>query len=143
MADLLKTNEQVLLKLFKKFHHGQKNMSPDSAYAMVEKVNKVEGPQTGMSLKDFAYIYAMSKQVVVSESEQGLQYLRTKFLEMVEMIARTAVYKFDDSDMENLPLDQKISLLLDELFALIKMHRATDEAESDDSVSSGESEDEY
>ena len=49
-------------------------------------------------------MYAMSKEVVVSESEDGLKYLRTKFLEMLELIGRVAAYKFDDSDLEDYPL---------------------------------------
>ena len=119
-------------------------MSPDSAYALVETISKVvDEKQTGMSLKDFNYLYAMSKEVVVRESETGLQYLRTKFLEMLELIGRTADYKFDKSDLEDMPLDQKLELVLDELFALIKQKRNNENADSDSSVSSGESEDEY
>ena len=97
-----------------------------------------------MPLKDFNYMYAMSKEVVVSESEDGLKYLRTKFLEMLELIGRVAAYKFDDSDLEDYPLAQKIELLLDELLPLVKQQRANMEgADSDSSISDGESEDEY
>ena len=120
VANVFKTNLDSIQKLFKVFHHKRKYMSIESAYYLFEKVQKVEGPQANMPLKDFNYMYAMSKEVVVSESEDGLKYLRTKFLELVELIGRVAVYKFDDSDLENYPLTQKIELLLDELLPLVK-----------------------
>ena len=62
---------------------------------------------------------------------------------MLELIGRVAIYKYDDSDLEGYPLDKKVELLLDELLPLVKMQRKEDEIESDSSVSSGESEDEY
>ena len=90
VANVYKTNYDILQKLYKVYHHKRKHMSIDSAYYLFEKVHKVEGPQANMPLKDFNYMYAMSKEVVVSESEEGLKYLRTKFLEMLELIGRVA-----------------------------------------------------
>ena len=63
----MKNNEEALQKLHKFFHHKKKYMSPESAFYLVEKVHKEEGPAVNMSLKDFTYMYAMSKEIVVSE----------------------------------------------------------------------------
>jgi hypothetical protein len=61
-------------------------------------------------------LYSLSKSIVVEESKVALQYIRVKFYEMIEMIARVAFFKFDNSLKEGLPLSKKIEIVLEELF---------------------------
>ena len=98
-----------------------------------------------MTLKEFSSLYAMSKMVVANESEEGLLYLRTKFLELLELICRVAVYKFDNTDQEEMSLVKKIEHVLDELFANMRppLKRSEDEDASDSDEPSDVSEDEY
>ena len=49
-------------------------------------------------------LYGMSKLVCVEESHKGLGYLRTKFLEMVELIARLTIFRNFGHPEEDLPL---------------------------------------
>ena len=87
----------------------KKYMSFDDAFRMVEKVEKPEAAQaTGISLKDFTQLYAISKMVVVDESTKGLRYLRTQFLEMVELIGRLTIFKNFNTQLEDLPMHKQI-----------------------------------
>lgn len=80
-------------------------MSMDDAYKMVEKLDKAEAAQSsGINQKEFTFIFAMSKMVVPEESRRGLEYLRVKFLEMVDLIGRVTILRNFNTQMEDLPL---------------------------------------
>ena len=75
-------------------HKKKKYMSFEDTFKMVEKIEKSESTQqAGLSMKDFTQIYGMSKLIVPEEVKNCSAYLRTKFLEMVEMIGRLTIYK--------------------------------------------------
>ena len=93
-------------------------------------------------MKEFQYIYGMSKFIVVSESTKGLDYLRTKFLEMVELVGRLTIMKNFNTSMEDLPLFKQVQLTMDELF-LEHLGLQSFDAGAADELSSGESEDDY
>ena len=49
--------------------------------------------------------------------------LRMTFVEFLEFIGRIAIAKFFNSEMEELPLSEKISYILDDLFVVIGVQR--------------------
>lgn len=55
------------------------------------------------------------------------------FVEFLEFIGRLAVVKFLETEMEELPLSQKIAYILDDLFAVIGAQRNEVFVEEDDS----------
>lgn len=80
-------------------------MSMDDCYNMVSMIDKAEAVQkTGLALKDFVYLYGMSKCVVAEEILKGHGYIRTKFLEMCELIGRLTIFKNFNTHMEDLPM---------------------------------------
>ena len=82
--------------------------------------------------------------VVPEESTRGLRYLRTQFLEMVELIGRLTIFKNFNTQLEDLPMHKQIQLCLDELFEMHLGVLGFDMAAGDGSdESSGESEDDY
>ena len=126
--------------------HGKKKyMSFEDTYKMLEKIEKAESTQqAGLSMKDFTQIYGMSKLILPDEVSKCSGYLRTKFLEMVEMIGRLTIYKNFNTSMEDLPMYKQIQLCLDELFEMHLGVLGFDLGVGDGSdESSGESEDDY
>mmetsp|Transcript_20531 Transcript_20531/g.27749 ORF Transcript_20531/g.27749 Transcript_20531/m.27749 type:complete len:86 (-) Transcript_20531:6-263(-) len=85
----------------------------------------------------------MSKMLVVEESHQGLKYLRTQFLELVELIARLTIFKNFNTAMEDLPFHKQLQLTMDELFEMHMGFLSFDLGAGDSEESSGESEDDY
>ena len=78
------------------------------------------------------------------ESYKGLAYLRTNFLEMVELIGRLTIYKNFNTSMEDLPMYKQIQLMMDELFERhLHVKGLEMDANDDEDESSGESEDDY
>ena len=117
VATCLKNNEDLIRRVYDKAKAKQKEPGLDATYACFAKIGHIESPQVGMTIKEFEPLYALSKMVLPNESEEGLLYLRTKFLEFLDLICRVAIHKFDDSDMEGWDIVRKIEMVLDELFA--------------------------
>jgi len=110
---MYKGNKAVLTKLYDFFHHQKKFMSFDDTQQMCD-YNPHTSTGLGLSLKDLTFLYAMSKQVVIREMEVGLTYYRTKYLEMIEFIARVSEFKFQNTSMQSsVPLSKKIEYVMD------------------------------
>ena len=69
--------------------------------------------------------FAMSKMTVVAELEpEGqLQYRKLTIPEFLEVIARVAELNFKDSELEDLPLFQKVEHILDDILPVIGAER--------------------
>lgn len=50
-------------------------------------------------------------------------YMVIEFVEFLEMICRVALFKFKESDYENLELHQKVEFILDDVLALVGFQR--------------------
>ena len=126
------------------FNKRKKPMSMDNLFSILQVITHAEKQGPCLTLRDFTYLYSLSKSIVIEESKTGIQYLRVKFHEMIEVIARVANFKYDNTPWENLPLDKKIEKVLEELFQhhLGIGHNSADML-SDDESSSGESEEDY
>lgn len=78
---------------------------------------------------------------VVDESEESsTKYKRLQFVEFLEMIGRIADLKFKITEMERLPLNQKIEFILDELLTFVDEKRKDVQMQIDEE---SESDDEY
>jgi hypothetical protein len=122
----------------------KKFMSMDSLQEMLSVVQHAERPGPCLGQREFTYFYALSKGIVVEESKYGINYLRVKLHEMIEIIARVAHFKYENTPMEKLGLPKHIEMVLNELF---QAHfgvgnKPTDEMSETDE-SSAESEDDY
>lgn len=116
----------------------------DDLFNMFVCVQHLERPTSLLNPREFTYLYALTKQIVVEESKYGIQHLRVKFPEMVEMIARVANFKYDNSPQEKLGLPKHIEMVLNDLFMahLNQGIKTTDDLVESD-ASSAESEEDY
>ena len=75
-----------------------------------------------MTLKDVTYCYGLSKMTVANENDEkeADKYIQMKPVEFYEMIGRIAHYKFKGSELDDLPLAEKIEFVLDDLFSAVK-----------------------
>ena len=68
--------------------------------------------------KDVTKAFGMSKMTVIDETDDGeKKYDRLYFVEFLEFLGRLAYAKFENSELEGLPLKDKLTNLLEELFA--------------------------
>jgi len=80
---------------------------------MLSAVTHFDRPgQPCLSQRDFNYLYSLSKSILVEESRYGLQYLRVKWHEMIEIIARMAHFKFDNTPYEKQGLHRHVEMVL-------------------------------
>ena len=91
-------------------------MSMDDLQTMLAVVKQIDSDSPCLNVRDFTYLYSLSKAIVIEESRVALQYIRVKLHEMLEMIARVAFFKFDNTLKEGLPLSKKIETVFEELF---------------------------
>ena len=70
-------------------------------------------------MRDFTYLYGLSKQVVFKENENAIQYLRLKMIEFIEFIARYADLKFMSTVYESDKLVKKIAIVMDDLLGAV------------------------
>ena len=66
-------------------------------------------------------LFSLSKQIITSDNTEDGQakLLIMIFVEFLDFIARISVVKFMGTEMEELPLSQKIAYILDDLFVVI------------------------
>ena len=69
--------------------------------------------------------FALCKQTVINELDQEgqVQYLKLSKVEFLEFLARIAELIFMESELEELPLHEKIEYLLDDLLLVINAKR--------------------
>ena len=65
--------------------------------------------------------FGMSKMTVMNEFKDHLKYTKLLFVEFLEFIARLAATKY--KSMDNLPLNEKIEALLDDLLEAFRLKR--------------------
>ena len=67
--------------------------------------------------------FAMSKMTVLNEmdTKNNRSYSYLVFVEFLEFIARVADLSFVDSELEELPLEDKLEYLLTDLFPIVNM----------------------
>ena len=75
-----------------------------------------------MTLKDVTYCYGMSKMTVANENDEkeAEKYMKMQPVEFFEMLGRVAHMKFKGSECDDLPLNEKIEFVLDDLFTAVK-----------------------
>jgi hypothetical protein len=61
----------------------------------------------------------MSKQIVIKENDNAIQYLRLKMIEFIEFIARYADFKFLSTVYESDKLVKKIAIVMDDLLGAV------------------------
>ena len=84
----------------------------------------------------------MSKQIIGRLDDNSISYLRLKFVEMLELIARYGEHKFRGSCFEQESLAKKVEMALDILLPLHGLERSVLDEEKD-KESTGESESDY
>jgi len=83
----------------------------------------------------------LSKQVVVKENENALQYLRVKIIELIEFIGRYADFKFLSTLFEQDKLVKKIAIVMDDILGVVSLQQ--NKLDAEDLESTGESESDY
>lgn len=86
-------------------------------------------------------MYGLSKQVVVKENENALQYLRVKIIELIEFIGRYADFKFLSTLFEQDKLVKKIAIVMDDILGVVSLQQ--NKLDAEDLESTGESESDY
>jgi len=86
-------------------------------------------------------LYGLSKQVVVKENENALQYLRVKIIELIEFIGRYADFKFLSTLFEQDKLVKKIAIVMDDILGVVSLQQ--NKLDAEDLESTGESESDY
>lgn len=68
------------------------------------------------------YAYVMSKMTVVLEKDlkQRGSYTKMNFVEFLEFLARVASLIFDNSELENIPLSEKLEYFFSDMFKIIE-----------------------
>ena len=61
----------------------------------------------------------MSKMTIANENEESKSYFRLQFVEFLEMIGRISHLKYQGSELEILPLSEKIEYILDDLIIVL------------------------
>ena len=66
---------------------------------------------------------------VINEQEKDAEakYLKLVYVEFLEFIARISAKMFEGSELEQKPLEEKIELVLDEIFAYFGLKREQQE----------------
>jgi hypothetical protein len=107
-------------------------VSHQALYELMCKADK------SLSKKDFNVLWGMSKQLV-STDETAINYLRLKYIEMLEFIGRYAQHKFRGSCFDDEQLSKKIELTLDILLPVNQLERAIAVEENQKNNNEGES----
>lgn len=72
-----------------------------------------------LTLRDFTFLYGMSKQVVFKENEGALNYLRVKQIELIELIGRYSDFKFLSTSQEGDKLLTKVTVCIDSILGAV------------------------
>ena len=74
----------------------------------------------GLTDKQARFCYAMSKQTIVLEKEDGpTKYDKLLFVEFLELIGRIAQIKYDGTEIQNEPFVKRLEYVLEITFSLI------------------------
>ena len=67
------------------------------------------------------HAYVMSKMTVVNEHEEEeyVKYTQMSFEEFCEFLARVVTIHFKDSELDELPLSEKLELILESVLPLV------------------------
>lgn len=76
-----------------------------------------------LTASEFTQLYGLSKQVVVKENEQAIQYLRLKNIELIEFIGRYADFKFLSTAFEQDKLVKKIAIVMDDILGAVGLQQ--------------------
>ena len=74
-----------------------------------------------ISTETIHYAYAMSKMTVVLEADlkQRGAYKKMNFVEFIEFVARLATLIFKDSELEDIPLCEKLEYFFTDIFMIV------------------------
>ena len=82
--------------------------------------------------------YALSKMTIVSEELEAEKYNWMTFIEFIDLIAKVAEFKYENTEIAEEPLSNRLKYVLDSLFEIIGTERvevekkAVDLSESDE-----------
>ena len=82
----------------------------------IQLFNQEDARELGVKEDQIVACFAASKVIVTKEDIDQDTYSRIGYGELLELIARVSVCKFQNTDQEFLPLKSKILNVLDDLF---------------------------
>lgn len=93
----------------------EKYLTPDDVIKMV-----YEDAELDLGIEKIRSAYALSKMTVMVEDDDkdGKRYKKMTFEEFCEFIARCVEMLFKESELEELPLDEKLEYILEDLLPL-------------------------
>ena len=99
--------------------------------------------EISVTLSQISLVFGMSKQTVVKDNETlgKMQLVRLTDAEFMEFIGRITAVIFNKTQMAELPLDQKLNYIMDDLFVLFNGKRVVQAYENDDTSASEEESD--
>ena len=116
--DVLACNLEGLMKVFNLYTRGYlKTITFDDVVDLLSKASDLK-----MSIKDITYCYGMSKMTVSNENDEkeSDKYHKLQPVEYMELIGRVASIIFKGSELDELPLNEKMEYVLDDLFTAVK-----------------------
>ena len=74
--------------------------------------------------KDAIYCYGMCKMTITDEQDDSTaKYKKLQWVEFLEMIGRVADLKFKGTELEIIPLAEKINFVMDDLLTFVDQTR--------------------
>ena len=116
VQQVLSNNEVGLRALFDMYsQRKEKYLTPDDVIKMV-----YEDAELDLGIEKIRIAYALSKMTVMVEDDDkdGKRYKKMTFEEFCEFIARCVEMLFKESELEELPLDEKLEYILEDLLPL-------------------------
>ena len=128
---MLSLNDDLLRKLYKKKAaegKGNHKFKPNASdWMLIEDCVQLLREDCGLniSLRKISMAFGMSKKEVDKEFEKDslMTYNKLTYVEFLEFLVRTAELYFEESEMQELELHEKLEYLLDELLPVVDSRR--------------------
>ena len=133
--DTLETNLEGLRKVYNHYLEPMKKyMTMNDALNLMMKDSRI-----GLIEKDAIFCYGLCKMTVANEfNESKEKYRKLQFVELLELIGRIADLRYKHTPLDEMHLNKKIDLVLDDVLAMVEFKRREvsikidDESQSDD-----------
>jgi hypothetical protein len=108
------------MAVYSKFFESRKRyMTMKDALDLLMKLTPLN-----MIEKNAIYCYGMCKMTIIDEQDDSIaKYNKLQWVEFLEMIGRVADLKFKGTELEIIPLAEKINFVMDDLLTFVNQTR--------------------
>ena len=103
--------------IFNKYCQGKNTwLTVADCNKMIIRDSKFDAMESSIS-----YCFSMSKKTVMNELDEEcrVKYERLTYFEFLEFLARLVTHQFEDSELHELPLEEKLEFIIEELFKIV------------------------